>query len=359
MKKYLIILFVVLFASWAYSADIERSTYYIYGGVITDSTITGGTIDGITSLDINGDLTVDGNIVARSPILSKGKIYFGTSTAVNNYLSLSESGSFNIGSLGNTWFGVTPAGRVYAPSYSFGNATDAVIIRDVDYNVSIRTGANQNIFRIYNTYTDGSNYERLTLTGVQGASVNLTAETAGTGGDNLDVVVTATGTGHVKLPTENITAGSGTGVTVNSAGHLNRQVYKVTTTYAAYTDTDTKKGIVIATLPAKTKIVGFYADTTTPYTGGTISAATLIVGITAEDAGEILASHDVLSGAVTKGLADADMGTSMTRAAAIQGGYLPSWTGTTAIYATINTTNGNTSALTAGSTTFYIVTERY
>jgi hypothetical protein len=155
-----------------------------------------------------------------------------------------------------------------------------------------------------------------------------------------------------------ITVGSGTGITVNRTGHLNRQIYKVTTTYDAYADTDTTKGIVIATLPAKMKIVGCYADTTTPYTGGAVSAATLEVGITVEGAAEIIAAHDVLSGAVTKGLADADMGTSMTRAAAIQGGYLPSWTGTTAIYATIDTTTANTDALTAGSTTFYIETEQ-
>ncbi len=156
-----------------------------------------------------------------------------------------------------------------------------------------------------------------------------------------------------------VTVGAGTGITVNNTGTLNSQLYKVTTTYAAYSDSDTKKGIVIATLPAKTKLVGVYSDTTAAYTGGTVSAATLVVGVTVEDGAEIIASHNVFAGAVTKGLADADMGTSMTRAAQIQGGYLPSWSGTTAIYATINTTDGNTSVLTAGSTTFYLVTERF
>ncbi len=80
---------------------------------------------------------------------------------------------------------------------------------------------------------------------------------------------------------------------------------------------------------------------------------------TAEDGAEIIASHDVLGATVTKGLADADMGTSMTRAASIQGGYTPSWSGTTAVYATINTTGANTSVLSTGSTTFYLITERF
>lgn len=162
-----------------------------------------------------------------------------------------------------------------------------------------------------------------------------------------------------QLSGHHITAGAGTGITVTQSGAVTRKVYTVTTTYAAYSDSDTKKGVVIATLPAKTKLVGAYADTTAAYTGGAVSAATLVVGVTAEDGAEIIASHDVFSSAVTKGLADADMGTAMTRAAQIQGGYLPSWTGTTAVYATINTASANTSALTAGSTTFYLVTERF
>ena len=48
----------------------------------------------------------------------------------------------------------------------------------------------------------------------------------------------------------------------------------------------------------------------------------------------------------------------MTRAAKEQGAYMPSFTGTTAVYATIDTTDGNLNALTAGSTTFYLITER-
>ena len=165
--------------------------------------------------------------------------------------------------------------------------------------------------------------------------------------------------GDLSVTGANITPGSGSGITVNNTGKLNTHLYKVTTTYAAYTDSDTTKGIVICTLPAKTKIIAVYADTTAEYTGGSTDAATLVVGITAESAAEIIASHDVFSGAVTAGLADADMGTSMTRAAAIQGGYLPSWSGTTAIYATLVIATDILSNLTTGSTTFYILTERY
>ena len=101
---------------------------------------------------------------------------------------------------------------------------------------------------------------------------------------NFTTLVATTSAGVTGV---NITAGSGTGITVNNTGSINRQVYKVTTAFGAYTDSDTTKGIVIATLPAKMKIVGFYADTTTQYTGGSTNAATMVVGITAESAAEI------------------------------------------------------------------------
>jgi hypothetical protein len=205
--------------------------------------------------------------------------------------------------------------------------------------------------------TDGTNGQRIMNYSAQNKPLQLGGDVlAATTGLAADDVIVG---GSLGINDQKITAGAGTGVTVVNSSLVNRQIYKVTTAYTAYSDSDTTKGIVIATLPAKMKVVGFYADTTAAYSGGTVSAATLEVGITAEGAAEIIATHDVKTAAVTKGLADADMGTGMTRAAQIQGGYLPSWAGTTAIYATIDTTDGNTNALTAGSTTFYIETEQF
>jgi hypothetical protein len=158
-----------------------------------------------------------------------------------------------------------------------------------------------------------------------------------------------------------ITAATGTGITVTSPGNVAQQVYKVTTVFGAYTDSDLTKGIVIATLPAKTRLVAAYADTTVAYAGTDITAATLEVGVTSEGAAEILATHNVFAGAILAGDADAEMGTTMTRAAKEQGAYMPSFTGTTAIYATIDATTGAATTLanlTAGSTTFYLITER-
>jgi len=308
--------------------------------------------------DATGDVTIEGNLVVKSPVTTPSLTLFGgsyNSSLTANGPALTISNGAYIVKLSNQLLILASDSMVLA----FGSANDAQLTRDAANTIAQRGATAQQAFNLYNTYTNSSNYERLAITGVQGASLNITAETAGTGGDNLDIVLTPAGTGKLRNGVDRITVGSGTGITVIGAGNINRQLYRVTTTYAAYTDSDTTKGIVIATLPAKMKIVSVYADTTTPYTGGTVSAATLEVGITAEGAAEIIAVHDVKSAAVTKGLADADMGTGMTRAAQIQSGYTPSWTGTTAIYATIDTTEGNLNALTAGSTTFYIETEQY
>lgn len=204
------------------------------------------------------------------------------------------------------------------------------------------------------TYNDSNgsaaNHGDLTV----GATGDVTLTATGT---NPNIVLTPAGTGQVKNTAANITVGA-TGTSV-STGHLNRQVYVRTYAFGDFTDVDTTKGIVIATLPAKTKIVGIYADTTAQYTGGTVNACTLEVGITAEGAAQILEPHNVFAAAILAGDAEAELGTSMIAAGRIQNGYMPSWTGTTAIYATLDSTAGNLNALTTGSTTFYIETERY
>lgn len=65
--------------------------------------------------------------------------------------------------------------------------------------VAQRNGANAQTLRVYGTYTDASNYERAAIKTTAGSKVELAAETAGTGGDNLDVVLTPAGTGVVKF----------------------------------------------------------------------------------------------------------------------------------------------------------------
>jgi len=151
------------------------------------------------------------------------------------------------------------------------------------------------------------------------------------------------------------------GISVQEYGKGDQQqLYKMTVTYLGWvTGAASLTGdVTIATLPAKAKIIGFYADTTIKYVGGGTNAAAITCGISA-GATEILATHDVFTNPITRGLADNTLGTALVRAAAIQGGYLPSWTAATPISCRMTTGVAHTDDLTQGSTTFYIVVERY
>lgn len=83
-------------------------------------------------------------------------------------------------------------------------AADVILIRDAADTLAMRRAANAQTVRIYGTYTDGSNYERLSVVPTAGSVFTIKAETAGTGGDNLSVHVQSVGTGAVTLRTPGV-----------------------------------------------------------------------------------------------------------------------------------------------------------
>lgn len=152
--------------------------------------------------------------------------------------------------------------------------------------------------------------------------------------------------------------GTGTGLTVNESGRFERAVHKVTVTFAALSCAALTCDKTIATIPAKTRLVGIIADTTQVYAGGTVSAASIIVGKTV-GGNEYLLTHSVFGATIVRGLVDGDLGASLARATAVQTGDLPSWTTTTNVSVRLTTVTANTNALTQGSTTYYLITEKH
>lgn len=151
-----------------------------------------------------------------------------------------------------------------------------------------------------------------------------------------------------------------TGVTQNFIGLATRSIWKLTIDKSTWTAAALIQEIQIATLPAHTRIVGAYCDTTIAYAGlaGTIQ---LTISGSGFD-GSIIATHDVKSAPVTKGLLDADMGTGLTRAARIQDALLISWTGVSQPQVRLTSGTGNIGTgtvtnLSTGSTTIYLITE--
>ena len=163
--------------------------------------ITSITIEKLT--DATGDLTVDGNIVARSPII----LGYSDGLGITN---INKSTGISISSGDTLEFYSTGVKRGYISTFTgywnilsgiaLGSGGDVILQREAADTLGIYRTTNQQKVDIFNTTDAGlANYERMAITGVQGASVNITAETAGTGGDNLDVVLTPAGTGAVRV----------------------------------------------------------------------------------------------------------------------------------------------------------------
>jgi hypothetical protein len=102
---------------------------------------------------------------------------------------------------------------------------DLLLFRDAAGICAQRDGTAGQTKRIYGTYTDASNYTRLSLAATSTTAV-VAAETAGTGADNIDLQLTPAGTGCVRFGSHSaIGAETVTGyITIKDAGGTERKV---------------------------------------------------------------------------------------------------------------------------------------
>ena len=141
-----------------------------------------------------------------------------------------------------------------------------------------------------------------------------------------------------------------------------RAVTSVVMDKSVWTAASTTQGPRVFQLLNGYALVGVIVRTTEAYAGlaGTIQ---LRVGVGAS-AQDLILAHDVKTAAVTKGTADADLGTAFVRSAVVQGGII-NFTGSsidinvTLVSGTGNIGTGTVTNLSAGSTTLYIITEKY
>jgi hypothetical protein len=75
---------------------------------------------------------------------------------------------------------------------------DIQLWRDSEGALGQRSGTIAQYYHLYRTFTDSSNYERLALQSGSGY-IEVAAETAGTGTDNLDIRLTPAGTGNIRF----------------------------------------------------------------------------------------------------------------------------------------------------------------
>ncbi len=159
----------------------------------------------------------------------------------------------------------------------------------------------------------------------------------------------------------------GSGVSSTDLGSVRRLVSKYSVTslvcVAPFQAAAVTADCVIATLPIKTRLVAIYAETTVAWTCSGTCTGTKTIGV-GKSAGGVEYLKTGLDVAATGqwGLADADMGSEMTRAAAIQGSALVNWAATIPVTVrftsgTGNWGSGSATYVNAGATVFYLVTE--
>lgn len=149
-----------------------------------------------------------------------------------------------------------------------------------------------------------------------------------------------------------------TGLDLTVDGDMRRGYLKITLDYRAFTAAAVTQTLPVATLPARCRVTSVIADTTTHY-DGLRPTLNLEVGVVGTN-GALITSHDVITAAVTKGLADGDLGTNLQRANAVQGGWIVSWTGATNLTVTMTNTfpenlgTGAATRMSQGVTVIYV-----
>jgi hypothetical protein len=76
---------------------------------------------------------------------------------------------------------------------------DTMLYRDAAYTIAQRNSTNAQTFKVYGTWTDASNYTRLSLSDGGTGSITIAAETAGTGTDDVNINIMPAGTGKIGI----------------------------------------------------------------------------------------------------------------------------------------------------------------
>ncbi len=176
----------------------EGSTTFV--GASVDITDTASAADSLVQrwrVDGSNVMAIDksGNLLVSSGV------GFGTSTSnqlrfvTNNFRAIFSSFAFFEASATDDAALVRNSGAfAWSSSNDASGSPDTRLHRDGAGIVNLRNGANAQELRVTGTYTDGSNYEWLSIT-----PAGITVETAGTGTDNIDLTLTAAGTGSIVL----------------------------------------------------------------------------------------------------------------------------------------------------------------
>ena len=168
-----------------------------------------------TALTIGGDLNVTLNNLGLSQSIigpgNSGRFTFSPVNAALNYGGVNNTAGIALISPNagiNTNLVVHSVGSIGFSSTSSANtAMDTILVRDAANTLALRNGTNAQTFRVYGTFTDASNYRRLTQTMSTAGVAEIKPEGAGTGASGNVLHISG-------LPTSN----PGPGILWNNAG---------------------------------------------------------------------------------------------------------------------------------------------
>jgi hypothetical protein len=180
------------------------------------------------------DLQVGGQ--TKLFVRKSGVTFFSTNFPTDSGLAIVPGGShqaalhFNasnlqLGSDANNILSLAAGAAFLVNSGAYTGWSDARFYRDAADVIAQRDGANAQTFRWYRTFTDASNYERGALK-TQSGIIELAAETAGTGTDDLDLQLSPAGAGLVRFGTRSALSGETvTGyIIIKDAGGTSRKL---------------------------------------------------------------------------------------------------------------------------------------
>jgi hypothetical protein len=161
-------------ANWL--ADVAVGQVLVSGGVGAAPAFSA--TPSLTDLTLSGVLKTTGSVSAPSLAYASDLTtgwYFPAAADIR--ATVSGTDRFRIANTGPI---------IHATSaLSWGSSTvtsaDLLLSRDAAATLALRNGTNGQTFRIYNTFTDASNYERLMLNAPTGNSAQILSEAAGTG----------------------------------------------------------------------------------------------------------------------------------------------------------------------------------
>lgn len=155
-------------------------------------------------------------------------------TASGNAVYTASGGGAQLGSVSvnaslTPYWTVTASTGNFASSnraYTFSLGGDCTLVGDAADSLAQRRNTNAQTFRVYGTYTDASNYVRASLKSTS-TLVTLSAETAGTGADNIDISITTAGTGLVDFSNQSASVDAAVASTHSFRMKIGGTEYKV------------------------------------------------------------------------------------------------------------------------------------